>query len=187
MRTHRRLVFSPARRLRKPGKHLAALAEWAAAFEGAFPEDGDPICEHWHLPVDRRLVDPPWANRADQVRALQLLLDAAAALARARPARLAHQRVYALLFWPEPSASEIGVFVDPAYGADFERRDHPSQRWTPLDPAGRSLARELGLAVPDGFSEAGYRERCEEADEEAPGGTSVFEREVWMVREPPAG
>lgn len=115
---------------------------------------------------------------------MQCLLDAAARLRAARPAAYDHQKVYALISWPAPSGAEVGVFLDPDYGMDFERRTHRSQTWTPLDPAARSLARELGLKVPAGFVEAGYHERCEDEDPEEPDGICVFEREIWMIREP---
>jgi len=187
----RRIVFEPAPRLRKPEKYLAAMVDWAEEFEGAFPEDSEDARQHghahWHAPVDRRLMDPPWAKREHQRKALQLMLDAAARLRAARPKAQADQRVYVVVPWPEPWAAEVGVFMDPEYGRTFEKRDHPVQTWTPLDPADRSLARELGLEIPEGFIEAGYHERCEEEDEDEPDGLRVYEQEVWMIREPAAG
>jgi hypothetical protein len=181
----RRLALERRARLRRPERHLERLAAWARSFEGVFPEPAPPRrpVAHWHLPVDQRLVDPPWAERAHQARAVQCLLDAAAAVRRARPAGLDWQRVYAAVSWPKPFGSEVGVFLDPDYGREFEVRDHPTQRWTPI-AAGRSLAAELGLAIPEGFVEAGYDERMEEEDPDAPGGLFVLEREIWMIREP---
>jgi len=190
----RRIVFEPAPRLRKPEKHLAAMADWAKSFDGVFPPDDEEVRRHgymhWHPPVDRRLMDPPWAEPDHQRQTLQLMLDAAARLRAARPAAQADQRVYVIVPWPEPWGGEVGVFTDPGYGRTFEDRDHPSQTWAQLDPAERSLARELGLTVPDGFAEAGYTERSEfeEDDLEAyPDGIRVHEQEIWMVREPVMG
>lgn len=175
--------LAPQRRLRSPERHLQKLAAWAEAFDGVFPSS-ERLCVHWHLPVDGRLVDPPWGQRDLQRRALQLLLDAAARVRRARPADRAHQCVYALVPWPEPCGSEFGVFLDPAYAHDFERRDHPLQIWTRLDSRERSLAGELGLTVPPGFCEIGHHERCEDEDPDSPGGLLVSEREIWLFREP---
>ncbi len=56
-----------------------------------------------------------------------------------------------------------------------------------MDPRERSLVRDLGLVLPDGLVERGYRERQEHPDDGAPGGVRVFESEVWMLREPIGG
>lgn len=184
----RRLALGRKAKLRKPDRHLDELAAWAKSFAGLFPDAPRPRqpVVHWHLPVDRRLVDPPWAERAHQAKAIQCLLDAAATVRRARPADRGAQRVYVVVTWPQPFDSQFGVFVDPEYGREFERRDHPAQRWTPI-AAGRSLASELGLAIPEGFAEAGYDERIEEDDPDAPDGLFVAQREIWMIREPLSG
>jgi hypothetical protein len=181
----RRLALGRIGRLRRPERHLQRLAAWSAGFAGVFPQPARPrqVVEHWHLPVDQRLVDPPHADPAHQAQAIQYLLDAAAAVRRARPPDLGWQRVYALVTWPAPFDSQFGVFLDPEYGRTFEHRDHPTQRWTPLGGS-RSLAAEFGLAVPDGFVEAGYHERIEEEEPDEPGGLFVAEREIWMIREP---
>lgn len=171
-------------------KQFEELAEWAAGFDGYFPdadEDGVFNIPHWHFPVEKELVDPPEAEQANQTRAMQMLLDAAAAVRRARPDSRAYERVYVLISWPEPSDSQFGVFTDVEYGRDFERRDNKYQTWTPIEAENRSLARELGLQIPEGFAEAGYHARDWEEDPDHPDGERVFEREVWMIREPVPG
>ncbi len=186
------LVFEPAPRLRKPEKYLAAMADWAKGFQGWYPEDNEETRHrghiHWHAPCDRRLMDPPWAKPEHQRAALQTMLDVAASLKAARPRELDWQRIYTVIPWPGAWGSEVGIFTDFDYGRDFEKRNHPVQTWTPLDPKKRSLAREIGLKIPKGFVEAGYQERCEEEeeeeDEDAPDGLYVFEQEIWMIREP---
>lgn len=180
-----RLALGKQRPLHQPERHLAALDQWARSFAGVFPDDDNrrPVA-HWHLPVDQRLVDPPWAKREHQAQAAQALLIATDSVRRARPASRNHQRVYAALFWPAMFMSEFGVFLDPAYGRDFENRTSKSQCWTMLNPNTPSLAHNLGLSIPEGFVEIGYHERTEEDDPDSPGRPRIFEQEIWMIREP---
>jgi len=184
----RRIVFEPARALRKPEKHLTAMRDWADAFKGWYPEDSEEARRsghiHWHAPVDRRLMDPPWAEPTHCAAAFQLLLDVAGHLRAARPPALSWQRLYVALFQPEAWASEVGIFTDIDYGHGFEDRDHPSQTWTPLNPRTHSLDRDLGLSIPTGFVEQGYHERSEMEDEDEPDGWFIYERDIWMIREP---
>ena len=169
------------RRLRKPESHLERLAAWSRSFENRYPEvEPGEVCVDWPFAIDERLVDPPFTTPDLQRRALNLLLAAAGHLRDARPAGLADQQVYVMIPWPAPSGAEIGVFVDPDYGRTFAERTHWSQLWTPLDPAERSLAREAGLSLPDGFAETGYHEISRDAPDDE---TSVFEREIWLFRE----
>lgn len=172
-----RLVLGAPRRLRKPEKHLVAIEAWAESFRGVWPAmDGHRPHAHWHLPADQRLVDPPWADRTHQVRAVAALLAAAAHLRAARPPECDHQVIYIVLHWPALFMAEVGIFLDPAYAATFERRSDPSQTWTHLQPE-RSLAERLQIALPDGFAEYGYWERHV-------GDNHVHEGEVWVMREP---
>lgn len=180
-----RLALGQARPPRNAEKHLKAVEDWAAEFAGSFPPPGSEFrpCAHWHVPVDQRLVDPSNARPEHQRRVLQAMIDAATHLVAARPAERAGDKVYVVTHWPAVFMAEVGVFLDPAYGRDFERRTHRLQTWTLMDPRERSLIRDLGLVLPAGFVERGYHERQEDPDEEAPGGVRVFESEVWLFRE----
>ncbi len=167
---------------------LAALDAWADGFAGFFPEPRRPefdVCDHWHLPVDQRLLDGPDADPDHGRRAVAALLRAAEHMRDARPARRSHRIVYAILDPPGFWSAEVGVFHSPEYARDFEVRTHPSQTWTPL-PAGRSALADLGLAPPEGFAEYGYHDRMEDEDEDeaAEGGIRVTEREIFIIREP---
>jgi hypothetical protein len=177
-----RLARDGARPLRNPERHLKAIEGWAAGFARTYPEpDSYRPVVHWHLPADQRLVNPPTARPEHQRRALQALIEAARMMAEAKPAGRADEIVYVLLHWPEVFMAEVGVFLDPAYGRDFEKRTHRSQVLTPLPPE-RSLARDLGLILPTGFVERGYRERSEEED--AHDGLRIYESDIWIIREP---
>ncbi len=181
-----RLALGKTRPVRNAGKHLKAVDDWAAGFAGFFPPPGDQYrpCDHWHAPVDQRLVDPPSARRDNQRRVLQAMIHAAAHLVAARPANRAKEKIYILTRWPDLFMAEVGVFLDPAYGKRFERRAHRYQTWTPLNRRHRSLVRDLGLVLPEGWTGRGYRERQEDPDDEEPGGCRIFESEVWVIGEP---
>lgn len=181
-----RLALGKARPVRNAEKHLKAIEDWAAGFAGFFPPPGDEYrpCDHWHVPVDQRLVDTAGARPEHQRRVLQAMIDAATGLAAARPHNRATEKVYVLTRWPELFMAEVGVFLDPAYGRGFEHRSHRYQAWTLLDPRERSLVRDLGLFLPKGWAERGYHERQEDPDDEAPGGIRIYESEVWMLGEP---
>lgn len=184
VRTVARLALDGRRPLRTPEKHLTAIEDWARGFADRFPEPGTqyrPV-EHWHLPADQRLVSPPTATRESQRRALQALIEAAHLLVAARPADRADEVVYVALTWPDLFMAEVGVFLDPAHGRDFEKRTQPGQIWTPMPP-GPSFAGDLGLVLPPGFAEHGYRERSEFEEDDAPGGIRVYEADIWIIRE----
>jgi len=181
-----RLALGKTRPVRNAEKHLKAVEDWAAGFAGFFPAPGDRYrpCDHWHVPVDQRLVDPPNARPEHQRRVLQAMIDAARHLVAARPKNRTKEKVYILTRWPDLFMAEVGVFLDPAYGRHFECRAHRYQTWTPLDRRRRSLVRDLGLVLPTGWRERGYHERQEDPDDEEPGGIRVFESEVWVIGEP---
>lgn len=181
-----RLALEGRRPLRNAERHLAKIEQWANGFAGFYPEPGHRyrLADHWHLPADQRLLDPLHARPEHQRRVAQALLAAAGHLAAARPAGRDGETVYVALHWPALFMAEVGVFLDADYAANFENRPHPSQRWTLLDPAGRSLVRELHLTLPAGFVERGYHERSEEEDPREPGATMILETEIWIIREP---
>lgn len=106
-------------------------------------------------PVAQDLVDPPLAGPETQRRCVELILAAAARLARIKPAPLAASRVVAVVPFPALFHSAVDVFFDEAYWAAFTRRHSNDQTWTPL-PSGQSLAQQLGIGVPPGFREHGY-------------------------------
>jgi len=169
------------RALRKPEKHLQEIEAWADGFVGFFPAEGRSV-EHWHLPADQRLVDPPTTTPAYQARCAQALINVARHLVEARPARQVHARVFAAIFSPDMFMSEVDVFFDQTSFRSFERRDSDAHRWTRLPPD-RSLIRELGLKAPNGFTERGYHQSITNDDPED--GPSVFENEVWIIGEGP--
>lgn len=175
----------PRPRLAVPGSsppldraaQIREIEAWARDFEGKWPEEAGRPVSHWHLPADQRLVDPPSADRDDQRACAAAMLAVAGHLLAARPADCADAQVYAAIFWPEMFMSEAGVFHDADYVRDFDKRNGPYETWTPFDPASRSLARELGFAVPEGFDERGFA-IVRTGDE------NTFTGEIWLYRTP---
>lgn len=173
----------PRARLALPGspplsgraRLIREIEEWARGFEGQWPEQTSRPVSHWHLPADQRLVDPPSAKRGDQRKCAAALLEAAGHLSRARPANCAGPQVYAAICWPEMFMSEAGVFHDAEYAQGFDHRAGPYETWTPFDPAARSLAKELGLAVPEGFDERGFSVARTDDD-------VTYTGEIWLYR-----
>jgi hypothetical protein len=176
-------VKAPRARLALPGspplagraRLIRQIEKWARGFEGKWPEETTRPVSHWHLPADQRLVDQPSADRDDQRKCASALLLAAEHLSRARPVHCADAQVYAAIFWPEMFMSEAGVFHDADYARDFDLRAGPYETWTPFDPASRSLARELGFAVPPGFTESGFA--VVRTDDDV-----TYTGEIWLYR-----
>jgi hypothetical protein len=172
------------RPLRAPERHLAEIDAWAASFDGFFPpvEPSHPrACLTYELPADMRLVDRPTTTPALQARCARALLVAAARIVAARPRGRSHQRVAVMIHQPDMFMSEVQVFLDPAYYRAFEVRTGPTQVWTRLPPE-RTLARDLGLALPDDFTERGWHNRNVSQDPNEPSG--LHASEVWMIGEP---
>lgn len=168
---------------RRVKRELRAVERWARELGRAFPERlRDDQQDHWHLPVSGNLVNPPTATPRAQVACARALIDAAARLRAVRPAGQEHVRISAIVKRPEMFMSQVCVFFCPDYFAAFAVREHPDQIWTPL-PRSRSLAREWGLVVPEGFEERGFHEVMRDGDD--PEGGPVFEGEIWMVTDRP--
>ncbi len=135
---------------------LRRLEEWAdgIAFPGA-PFRPDAGHNGHKPPVAQDLVDPPLVTPQTQRRCIELMLAAAQRLARIKPEALAKTRVAAVVPFPALFHSAVDVFFDEAYWGAFTARNTVDQRWRRLEP-GKSLARQLGFAVPPGFREHGY-------------------------------
>jgi hypothetical protein len=162
----------------RPAAPCPRAARWADGFAGSFPvEHAGRRFMNWKIPVPDRLVRPPTTTAAIQAECAQCLIDAAAHVAAAKPADLAHARAVAIISLPDMFASELCVFFDAAYFRSFTERTADWQRWTPL-PKGRSLAEEMGLSLPDDFVVRGFAEAIH--DEET---GETREGEVWLIGE----
>lgn len=136
---------------------LRELERWAAGFAGRFPsarELGEtPKYWNWKLPFDARLLQgEDAAAQATRRECARRLIQACAALVRAKPAAAATARVTCAVCVPEVWGSELCIYFDEEYflaqvGAT------PSAEAAPIH--GRSLAAEWGLVVPLGLGERG--------------------------------
>ena len=159
-----------------PVRVLRAFREWAAALGEDWdwaPYEGRGYF-HWKIPVSYAFVSGKGARLAIQTRCVQVLIDAAAALAARKPKSLRHTRVVAIINLPDLFASEVCVFFEEAYFEGFAPRDSEDQTWTAI---GDSLAYRWGLQLPTGFGEVGYSTVTRDVDY---GSNRVEEGEVWM-------
>jgi hypothetical protein len=171
-------VHRPDAKVRNPAGQVRALRHWAESFAGYFPvEHAAQRYMNWKIPVLDRLVRPPTTTPAIQAQCAQCLIDAAAHVALAKPADMAHARTVAIIDLPDMFGSEVCVFFDEPYFQSFADRTSEWQRWTPLSKS-RNLIEQMGLRLPDGLVVAGFAEmiRDEETGEASEG-------EVWLVGE----
>lgn len=136
---------------------LRELERWAAGFAGRFPSARE-LSEHprywnWKLPFDARLLrGGDAATRATQRECAQRLIDACAALLRAKPDWAAGARVTCTICVPEVWASELCIYLDEDY---FRSHVEGGAAGGTAPIRGRSLAAQWGLRLPPGLHERG--------------------------------
>jgi hypothetical protein len=123
------------------------------------PRDDREWCGYWHvhLPLAQTFIDSQSTPRSVRRLCIQSLVDPAARLRESQRHRSTRCRVVAAVSLPLLFDSQLIVFFGDEYWNQFFRRDTPEQRWIALAPT-RSLAREWGVLLPDGFEERGYAE-----------------------------
>ena len=160
---------------------LRELQRWSAGFAGRFPsarELGEhPSYWNWKLPFDARLLQGNDAvAQATRRECAQRLIDACAALLRAKPQGAAGARVTCTICVPELWGSELCVYLDEDYWRSHVEADaSASASIAPI--AGRSLASEWGLTLPPGLLERGIRYS------QAQSGEADFREEQWRYGE----
>jgi hypothetical protein len=169
-------------------KELQSLRRWTDDFAGWFPSMSE--CRSgtssiwWKIPIDGLITRPPRVTPAIQAACMQAIIDAAAHLAQAKPKDIPGVHVAAMFSYPDLFGSEVYVSFDEAeFRGHTGSRDSISQRWTPLPPR-RSVVREIGLALPEGFTEWGYHQIERDTDESGMI-FDAFEGEVWFIGDLP--
>lgn len=114
----------------------------------------------WGLkpPFARYFIESSRTPHAVRRLCVQTLIDRAAHLVRLRPPELKSARVVVVISLPEMWSSELIVFFDGEYFANFFRRTDSYQQWKRLRPDIR-LTRRWNLRVPDNFLEATFYEK----------------------------
>lgn len=148
------------KKLRNLPRRLRALRRWAESFEGRFPSARDlgenPRYWNWKIPVDWAVLQGRYASAESRREAAQCLIDACAALLRAKPEWAAGYRVTCVVCDPDVFGSELCIYLDEDYFRDSveAKRDEDGER-TLIQ--GRSLAAEWRLVLPPGVDELGVR------------------------------
>ena len=161
-RMARKIRPRPRNKKRRPLPYrLRAMREfrrWSRSFDDYFPPAEElaehPRYWHWKVPIDAALVEGEHARPATRREFAQLLIDACAAMIRAKPGWAAGYRVTCVLCVPDLWTSELCVYLDEAYFREHTgaRRDEHGEQ-API--AGRSLAAQWGLSLPRGLDEHG--------------------------------
>lgn len=158
MRTLTRPGTRGQKRLRFVPRRLRYLQRWSDGFAGNFPGDAE-LAEnprYWNekIPVDSRMVSPPYTNALLQRECAQRLIDACHHLMLARPASVTHTRVTCCIALPDMFASELCIYRDEDY---FQGHTAPAAHanGTVTVLKGRSLATDWGLTLHPGMQEHG--------------------------------
>ncbi|WP_244268016.1 DUF3916 domain-containing protein [Stutzerimonas nitrititolerans] len=164
--TNRRLTLGSNEKLRGIPRRLRALARWAGSFDGYFPSDQLSTEEqywNWKIPVDMRLVEGRQTNSAVQAECAQRLIDAAHRIFQAKPRGVEGIRVTSVVVLPCMFTSELCIYTSEIY---FKKHTEVGRsifgEITIIKD--RSLAREWGLVLPEGFGELGVMRASEDCD-----------------------
>lgn len=171
-------IHRPNAKVRNPGRHIRALRRSADEFDGYYPLEPEYWSRaRWKIPVLDRLVSPPTTTLEIQRQCAQCLVDAATHLVRAKPPELSHTLVSLAITWPDMFGSDFLVAFEPKPYREQPDRDPYWYKRTEFTTP-RSLARELGLQVPDFFKEQGWTEIVRQDVDIDP-----IEGEVWNFYE----
>ena len=137
-------------------RRLRALEKWATRFEGWFPEElqADDRYINWKIPVLQNLIEGRHASRKTQAKCAQHLIDACHRLIQAKPSTARNCRVTCVVCLPDMFTSEICIYLQEAYFQSHTAPSIDSYGFSKII-AGRSLAQEWGLRVPERMAELG--------------------------------
>ncbi|MDQ8020642.1 MAG: DUF3916 domain-containing protein [Moraxellaceae bacterium] len=140
---------------------MRQLRNRAARLEAGFPSQLE-LQEsgrywNWKLPTHPSMVEGKYSTRRMKQEIARILIGACAGLMKAKPAWAAGYRVTCVICLPDMFSSEVCIYLDDAYFRS--RTDHGSSEDGVHSEriAGRSLAAEWELALPEGVAEMGSR------------------------------
>ncbi len=152
-------------------RRLRALKRWAEDFSGWFPgpEELDVAERYWNwkIPVIRNLVQGRHVKKQNQIECAQRLIDAASHLMAAKPEEAKEFRVTCSICLPEMFSSEVCIYLQEEYFQShttegFEPGNSLFWSKTRKKIKERSIAKEWGLILPEGFSEIGLAVDCKD-------------------------
>ncbi len=166
----------PKEKLRGIKRRLKAIDKWADTFKDYFPTEysEEKYC-NWKIPVLDRMVNRPTTTKELQAHCANALFKAASYIEDAKPEALKTAKVSVLLTHPDMFSSEICVFFDEQYFEWFFDRHGEEHKLKKLSSG--SLAKELNLIIPQGFSEVGYQSTMKN---EYDGEVSIHEENWWL-------
>lgn len=137
-------------------RRIRALEKWITQFEGRFPEElqKEDRYFNWKIPVLQNLIEGRHTSKEIQAKCAQCLIDACHGLIQAKPSTAQDCRVTCVVCLPDMFTSEICIYLQEAYFLSHTAHSHDSYGFSKVI-AGRSLAQEWGLRVPEGMGELG--------------------------------
>lgn len=167
------------KKLRGVPRRLRSLKRWSESHECYFPDisEHDYISGYWNakIPVEMALVQGKHTHVGIQSCCTQMLIDAAYHIYNAKPAD-DNVRVTCSIVLPDMFASELCLFTAEEYF--LLHTSVGKSRFGEITLLkDRSLEKEWGLDLPDGFSELGVLR----ADEDEDG--NPYYSEHWYIGE----
>ncbi|MCA1928821.1 DUF3916 domain-containing protein [Rheinheimera sp.] len=153
------------KKLRGIPRRLRALARWKESLSGYFPLQITSEEKYWNykIPVYRNLVEGKQTTKSIQAFCAQQLIDAAYHIYKAKPQYAECFRVTCVISLPCMFSSELCIYTSEQYFK--EHTTEQTGRFGKIEKIqGQSLAQELGLALPEGFSELGVLRTDEDDD-----------------------
>lgn len=132
---------------------------------------------HLHLPTSYGFINSSNLSNKIKIQCIQLLIDRAWGLSELRPKDKENYRVVVAIIPEELWSSQIIIFKDDNYFADFFNRDDDYQVWNPI-PKEEIFRFEQYLSIPDDFLLLGYKEMLyDDGRKFAP----TYIRNIWFV------
>lgn len=163
----RRTDLHPDRKLRDPQREMELLAQWPEQIVGTMLALGERKPEahfggrYWNfkIPVNQKLVEPPYATAETQRLCIAQIFAAAQAI-ETSDKRPVDCRVACLISSPSLFMSEVTVFFDEAYFSTFlpqedGKRNYFDDGWVESEPAEIDVIREMLPPAPEGLEFCG--------------------------------
>tara|TARA_B100000767_G_C19433834_1_gene397121 strand:- start:65 stop:601 length:537 start_codon:yes stop_codon:yes gene_type:complete len=166
------------RKVRGQKRKFNRLKQRLHAISNFFPDDSymqDDKYYHIHMPCSQRFVDSKNSPSTLRKECIQLLINTAYDLTKARPDSKKENKIVCFVNLPFIWNSQIIVFYDNNYYDEFFDRNSDYHRWSKLN-SGVNIIDSLNLKCPDSFSVQGYKEEINDGDYKHKG-------QIWCIGE----